>query len=362
MSGRIKREFPGITAYFDRHQKRRFRFRKKGFSTEIHGEYGSNEFRLNYEKALSGFKSQEIGKPATKRGTINALAVSYYKSPEYVSLKNSTKLTYRREIDRLREDHGHRLVNQMKRQHVIKLLEPLTDRPSARNNRLRMLRMLMNHAVELGWRASNPTSAIKKMRTNKQGFHTWSDDEVQRFFECHKAGTVAHTAVTLMLHTACARSDVVKLGWQNLKGDRLQYRRQKTEGVSAVLIDIPVHPELRSVLDQLPRDKLTFLETTSGRSRTANGLGTSMRKWCDAAGLPECAAHGLRKACATRLAEAGATEREIMAWTGHTSPTMVQVYAGKARRGLLADHGFEKLIRNEQGSKVDEPNKKGSTK
>ncbi len=362
MVRRVKREFPGVTGYFDRHRKRRFRFRKKGFSTEIHGEYGSPEFRRNYERALSGFKSQEIGAPATKRGTINALAVSYYKSPEFVSLKDSTKLTYRREIERLREDHGHRLVKQMKRQHVVKLLEPLTDRPSARNNRLRMLKMLLNHAVEIGWRSSNPTAGIKKMRTNAHGFHTWTEDELQKFFEHHKAGSVAHTAVTLMLYTACARSDVVKLGWQNLKGDRLQYRRQKTEGVSTVLIDIPVHPELRKVLDTLPTDKLTFLETRGGRSRTANGLGTAMRKWCDDAGLPKCSAHGLRKACATRLAEAGATEREIMAWTGHNSPTMVQVYAGKARRGLLADHGFEKLIKNEQGSKLDEPNKKGSTK
>ena len=152
------------------------------------------------------------------------------------------------------------------------------------------------------------------------------------------------------------------IGWQNLRGDRLQYRRQKTEGVSTVLIDIPVHPELRKVLETLPKAKLTFLETRGGRSRTANGLGTAMRKWCDDASLPKCSAHGLRKACATRLAEAGATEREIMAWTGHNSPTMVQVYAGKARRGILADHGFEKLMKNEQGSKLDEPNKKGSTK
>jgi hypothetical protein len=156
MIRRIKREFPGVTAYFDRHRKRRYRFRQKGFSTEIHGEYGSDDFRRNYERAIKGYRSLEVGASATKRGTINALAVSYYKSPEFVSLKDSTKLTYRREIERLREDHGHRLVNQMKRQHVVKLLEPLTDRPSARNNRLRMLRMLMNHSVEIGWTVSNP--------------------------------------------------------------------------------------------------------------------------------------------------------------------------------------------------------------
>lgn len=362
MARRVKREFPGVTAYFDRHRKRRYRFRKKGFSTEIHGEYGSPEFRRNYERALSGFKSQEIGSPATKRGTVNALVVSYYKSPEFLSLSDSTKATYRREIERLRNEHGHRLVAQMKRPHVVKLLEPLADRPSARNNRLRMLRMLLNHAIEIGWRQDNPTSAIRKMRTGSQGFHTWTDAEIAKFFAHHEIGTIAHTAVTLMLHTACSRVDAVRLGWQNVHGDRIRYRRQKTERFSEVVVDIPIHPDLKKVLDVLPKSQLTFLETSGGRSRSSNGLGNSMRKWCDAAGIPACTSHGLRKACATRLAEAGASEREIMAWTGHSSPQMVQVYAGKAGRGLMADQGFAKLRQNEKGSKIDEPTKGSSTK
>ncbi|MBK0327349.1 tyrosine-type recombinase/integrase [Rhodobacteraceae bacterium F11138] len=362
MARRIKREFPGVTAYFDRHRKRRFRFRKKGFSAEIQGEYGSDEFRRNYERALTGYRSQEVGAQATKRSTINALVVSYYKSPEFVSLADSTKATYRREIERLRDEHGHRLVVQMKRPHVVKLLEPLADRPSARNNRLRMLRMLLNHAVEIGWRSDNPTTAIRKMRTGSQGFHTWTEAEIEKFFTHHEIGTLAHTAVTLMLHTACSRVDAVRLGWQNVSGARLQYRRQKTERFSEVVVDIPIHPDLQRVLDVLPKGQLTFLETSGGSSRSSNGLGNAMRKWCDAAGLPACSAHGLRKACATRLAEAGASEREIMAWTGHSSPQMVQIYAGKARRGLMADQGFAKLIQNETGSNVDEPNENGSTK
>lgn len=362
MARRTKREFPGVTAYFDRHQKRRFRFRRKGFSTEIYGEYGSNGFRRNYERAVKGYRSQEIGAPATKRGTINALIVSYYKSPDFISLSDSTKSTYRREIERLRNDHGHRLVMQMKRQHVVKLLEPLTDRPSARNNRLRMLRMLLNHAIEIGWRTDNPTTAVKKMRTGSQGFHTWSEDELHAFFEHHELGSIAHTAVTLMLYTACSRVDAVRLGWQNTTGSRLQYRRQKTERFSDVVVDIPIHPDLQQVLDSLPRSQMTFLEASGGRSRYPNGLGNAMRKWCNAADLPDCTSHGLRKACATRLAEAGASEREIMAWTGHTSPQMVQIYAGKARRGLMADEGYAKLRKNETGSRIDEPNSKGSTK
>lgn len=362
MARRIKREFPGVTAYFDRHQKRRYRFRKKGFSTEIHGEYGSDDFRRNYERAVRGYRSQEIGALTTKRGTINALIVSYYKSPEFISLSDSTKATYRREIERLRNEHGHRLVAQMKRAHVVKLLEPLADRPSARNNRLRMLRMLLNHAVEIGWRSDNPTTAVKKMRTGSQGFHTWTEDELAAFFSHHEIGSTAHTAVTLMLYTGCSRVDAVRLGWQNVSGSRIQYRRQKTERFSEVVVDIPIHPDLQRVLDILPKSQMTFLETSGGRSRSANGLGNAMRKWCNAAKLPDCTSHGLRKACATRLAEAGASEREIMAWTGHTSPQMVQIYAGKARRGLMADQGFAKLRQNETGSQIDEPNNNGSTK
>ncbi|MFG6515884.1 tyrosine-type recombinase/integrase [Sulfitobacter sp. 1A13496] len=362
MARKIRREFAGVTAYFDRHQKRRYRFRKKGFSTEIHGEYGSPEFRLNYERAINGYKSQEAGARATKKGTVSALIVSYYKSPEFLSLTSSTKATYRREIERLRNEHGHRLVAQMKRPHVVKLLEPLSDRPSARNNRLRMLRMLLNHSIEIGWRLDNPTSAIKKMRTGSQGFHTWTEEELATFFSHHKIGSTAHTAVTLMLYTGCSRADAVRLGWQNVKDTRVQYRRQKTERFSEVVVDIPIHPELQKVLDALPKSKMTFLETAGGRSRSANGLGNAMRNWCNAAKLPDCTSHGLRKACATRLAEAGASEREIMAWTGHASPQMVQIYAGKARRGLMADQGFAKLIQNETGSDIDEPNTKGSTK
>lgn len=350
----MKREFPGVTAYFDRHKKRRFRYRSKGFSAEIPGDYGSNDFRKDYEFALAGRKSGELGALRTLRGSISGLIVSYYTSPEFVPLKSSTKQTYRREIERLRNEHGHRLVSQMRRPHVVKLLQPLADRPSARNNRLRMLRMLLNHAVEIGWIETNPTIGVTKMRSRTGGFHTWTDVEIEKFYAVHGHGTVANTAITLMLYSACARADAVRLGWQNIKDGRLQYRRQKTEGHDAVLIDIPIHPALSRVLSDLSNAKLTFLETSGGSARSANGLGNLVRKWCDEAGLPQCASHGLRKACATRLAEAGATEREIMAWTGHKSPQMVQIYAGKARRGILANNGYEKLIQNETGSKVDE--------
>ena len=77
------------------------------------------------------------------------------------------------------------------------------------------------------------------------GFHTWTEDEIARFFEVHPAGSTAHLAMTLMLYTGAARVDAVRLGWQNVKDGRLAYRRQKTQRSGGELIDIPCIPTSR---------------------------------------------------------------------------------------------------------------------
>lgn len=55
------------------------------------------------------------------------------------------------------------------------------------------------------------------------------------------------------------------------------------------------------------------------------------------------AAHGLRKACARRLADAGATAHEIASITGHKTLAEVQRYTAAANRKTLADSAAEKL-------------------
>jgi integrase/recombinase XerD len=53
----------------------------------------------------------------------------------------------------------------------------------------------------------------------------------------------------------------------------------------------------------------------------------------------------LRKATATRLAEAGATVHEIMAVTGHKTLKEIERYTAEAQKRMLADSGMSKLKR-----------------
>lgn len=137
--------------------------------------------------------------------------------------------------------------------------------------------------------------------------------------------------------------DAVKLGPMNLKGDRIEYRRQKTTKTNGILVSIPVHPDLAEVLAVLPNDR-PFLATAYGAGRSPDGLGNLMRVWCDKAGLPECSAHGLRKACARRLAEAGASAHETMAVTGHKTLAEAERYTASALREGMADSAFAKPL------------------
>jgi integrase len=66
------------------------------------------------------------------------------------------------------------------------------------------------------------------------------------------------------------------------------------------------------------------------------GFGNWFRDRCDEAGLPQCAAHGLRKAAATILAERGATDCQLMAVFGWESAKEATKYTKAANRKRLA--------------------------
>ena len=76
--------------------------------------------------------------------------------------------------------------------------------------------------------------------------------------------------------------------------------------------------------------------------RPAPGRLGSLRAQCDMANLRHCSAHGLRKAAARRLAEAGCTEHEIAAITGHASLREVARYTRAADQRRLADAAMKK--------------------
>ena len=199
----------------------------------------------------------------------------------------------------------------------------------------------MQFAVEGGWREDDPTQGVRPIRARTDGFTTWTEDDIAKFEKRWKKGTRERLALALLLYTGQRRGDVIRMGWQHVRDDTIRVTPSKT---GATLV-IPLHPELRSVIAEMPRDHLTFLTTRYDRPFSAAGFGNAFRDWCDTAGLPERSAHGLRKAAARRLAEAGCSALQIGAITGHATLKEVSRYTRAADQERLARDALAALTR-----------------
>lgn len=309
------------------------------------GAPGSAEFMAAYNAAVAEAASaapRPAGAARVVPGSIDDLVVRWYESPGFTGLRPQTQATYRRTLERLRAAHGHRLVAEMQPAHVRTIRNRMAKTPAAANNLLGLLRVLMQFAIEEGMREDDPTRDVRRLRYEKTGWHTWTEEEIATFRAHWAVGTKPRLALELLLHTGQRRGDVVRMGRQHLRngGTAIAVKQGKT----GTMLELPLHPELRAVIEALPADQLTFLLTEAGVPFTAGGFYNRFSEWAEAAGLPKgCSPHGLRKAAARRLAEAGCTPHEIAAITGHRTLSEVQRYTQAADQKRLAQGAIVRL-------------------
>jgi len=336
----MTRRLPKYCSEFaDRHGKIRVRFRRKGFAPYYFKNIAwSAEFMAEYQACLGGEMApqSQAGQSRTKPGTFNALIATYYGSPEFRGLRPSSQTTYRGILERFRADHGEKRVATMERKHIKALIGAMADRKAAANNLLDRLKALMTLALDLGMRTDDPTLKMRGFKIEGDGFHTWTEQEIATYEARHLVGTKARLALALMLYTGQRRSDAVTMGWQHIDSGKIRVRQIKT---STPLL-IPLHPALRAVLAATPRENMTFLVTGFGKPFSPAGFGNWFREQCNVAGLPHCAAHGLRKAAATRLANAGCTHSMIKSITGHKTDKEVARYTEARDQSLLAEQAM----------------------
>jgi integrase len=328
-----------VTEYRDRHGKRRYRFRKAGYpSYSFRHAPGTEEFREELQKAQTRV-SASAGDAVP--GSFNDLIAQYYETVRWKEMKPSSKKTYRSIIERFRAVHGDKPVARMETRHIDKILAGMAMTPAAANNLRKTLSRLFRHAIKLGWLKHNPVDATDAYRSKTDGFHTWTEAEIEQFEKHWPVGSRPRLAMLLMLYTALRRSDMVTVGEANLRGEHLDLSHRKNGSETL----IRVLPPLAEALALVPSGQPAFLVTEFGKPFTAAGFGNWFRDRCNEAGLPHCSAHGLRKAMSRRLAESGATNQQGRAVTGHKTDRMFNHYAARANQEALADEGLANLSR-----------------
>ncbi len=241
-------------------------------------------------------------------------------------------------MERFAEEHGNGLVTQLTRAHVEKIIGAKAATPAAANTALKRLRTLINYSIALGWRETDPTKGIIKFKEGE--YHTWTEAELAQFEARWPIESRERTAYALALCTGQRRADVCAMTWADLEGGYIRVTQEKT-GTKLV---IPVHPSLAKALKAWPKSPLHIITSARGRRYTVESFGNLMARAIHAARLPKiCVLHGLRKAAARRLAEAGCSAGQIAAITGHKSLGEIERYTRAASQSQMADDAMARL-------------------
>jgi integrase len=346
----VTRKLPFLKSYRDRHGKERHYFRKPGApSVAIPGEHGSKEFMEAYWRLREDAPKREIGKERVEPGSISALIALYYSSTAFKRIKPQTRQNYRNVLERFREERGALPVRTLKPRHVAAMLDALADKPGAQYSLRRVLRLILSLAVERDWIKTHPMADMRRPRKTGEGFRAWTDADIAAFEAKWPSGSRERLAMALLLYTGQRRSDVVTMGRQHVRDGKIRVVQQKT----GTELWISLHSRLKAEIAAAPKDHLNLLTTAYGKPFTANGFGNWFREACKEAGLPERTnSHGLRKAAARRLAEAGCTPHQIMAVTGHKNLSEVTLYTASADQERLAGEAVRMI---EGGTEVSNP-------
>lgn len=316
----------------------RVRFRKGATDCYMKSPLRTPEWEAEYRALLAGAEPVRPGAARIVPGTVADLVARYRQSDEWARKTLDTKRQWNVTLDRLAIGLGHFEVVKVTMEVAGKIMATMRDRPHAADNALKRRRALWDWGQRHNLVKDNPWRLIKPYAVKSEGHHTWTEAEVARFTSRYPIGTREHLALALMLATFARKSDAVLLGWQHVTGSRLRFRSKKT----GENVDIPILPDLADALGPHNPASFAFMMTEYGRPFTAAGFGNWFRDRCVAAGVPG-RAHGLRKLAATRMAEAGATLPELMAWGGWRTEGEPLRYIRAASRASLADAAATKL-------------------
>lgn len=325
--------------YLWRHPAGRIYVRLKGRLYRIRAQEGTEDFDREYWEILTGKRTQA-------KTSWNALIEDYRTSDRWLALKPRTRQDYDKVMLYLREKIGPRDVKALTRSDVIAAQKANSHRTRFANYIPQMLVILCEHAIDLGWIASNPAKGVRAMKTpqdRRKEHLPWPDWAVDKFRA--EASDLPRLIFEIGVGSVQRPGDWVGFRWGDYDGDSLTLRQNKTDKP----LVLPCTAELKSALDTakaalgvIPIAGKPILSKLDGNPMGYRYMSQVMLRERRRLGLEAYDLHALRYRGVQELAWQGCTDDEIAAYSGHATKAMIEKYAGEARQVMRARQAREK--------------------
>lgn len=299
-------------------------FRRGSVSKRLPDNPDTEEFSREYWAIRSGKR-----KDAPKTNW-NALIISYYQNPSFTRLSKGTQANYRRHCEEIRLKNGDKDVRSFRRKHALAARDALQATWSKANERVAVLSVLCRHAVDLEWIERNPVEDIAKLEGGE--YEPWPADMLMAFERaCDEIGQKTARAIyELGIGTGQRLGDCIAMQWSDFDGEYMAVVQEKT----GVKIWIYCPARLRNYLATLPKAGQHILSKTAtdplGKRAVQKAVEEVRDKIGARHGANRLVIHGWRYTAAVQLSDAGCSDAEIQAVTGHKTLEMVRKYRAQA--------------------------------
>jgi integrase len=308
-----------------------------GARYRLRAEYGSDAFKVEYDDALAGRKTQR----GAVAGSLQWLWDAYRHADAWKVLAPATRRQRENIMLHVIKTAGLEPFGAIREGHIVEGLDRRSDTPSAARNFLDTMRGLYQWAKARGHVRFDPTANVKPPKRRRgSGFAPWTREDVTAYQTRWPIGTPQRVWLDVLLYTGLRRGDVARIGPGNVKDSVATIATEKSGEL--IVVALPVLDVLQATLTAGPTGADTWIVGERGGSFVKESFGNVFSEAARAAGI-EKSAHGVRKIAATIAAENGATEAELDAIFGWTGGRMAAHYTRQANRARLAAGAAEKL-------------------
>lgn len=256
-------------------------------------------------------------------------------------LADGTKISYRRPMDAILEKNGGKDMRNTTREHVRAALTKLAATPKKASRYAQTISLLWNYAhKELDWPLpENPAKGLAKYKPAKP-FDPWPDWMVAAL---DTAPERVQTACRLIIGTGQRPTAAINMRRDHFKGDWMTVTDEK--GNEQLEVYCP--PSLRAYVEALPIKGAYLIPKNLTEPQGYHAVENAFSRWRESLGdrAKQYSLHGLRKLAIVQLAEAGASDAEIMAVTGQSAAT-VAYYRQKANKKRLSKQAQSRREQN----------------
>ena len=241
---------------------------------------------------------------------------------------------------RIKSAFGSKRLNQVSRLqiqtfHSSLLYEELA--PATANHHAKLIRHMLNLAVEWNMLEKNPASRIHMFDEDNKEERYMNDEQLGNLMEVLKSDASRSVCqiTTFLLATGCRLNEALSATWPQIDKEKRVFRVAAKNSKSKRMRPVPLNDTAIEVLNQLNTEGIyEHLFINKKTKKPYVNISKIWDKIRNKAGLPNLRIHDLRHQAASNLINSGSSLYVVQQILGHSDPIITQRYAHLSMKSL----------------------------